>query len=1024
MNPKSIATLFLVGITSILLSGCGGSDPASLIQKAEDQVELGKFAEAEILLKNVLREDEKNPQALALVGEIYNQQGRIRDAFQVLTAVKQLNPEDANSLATLASIELAVGMREEALVDARAALEIDPGNANAPVILAELSSSPADNAQTKEWLLSLPATASIHAAIGSLELSSGNTAAASKRFEQAIEAAPDSYVGYAGRFQVLLTQKKQEEAMDAFAQAAQAAPPRSGIRVRYVQYLQQSQGDEAAKTELEEILNSAPDYLPALSLAAELAAKTGNIDESRKFTERALRLDPIDQTALRIKGTLLIMEKKVDEAITHLEKALEYYPDDAKTNYQIALAYLAKGASSKAKSSLFRVVERQPGHFEATALLCTILVQEQDLSGAIVTMEDFLKVNPNSLQGYLLLADVYTRKGENEAALAIYKKLEEAQPNNPQLDYLSGLSHLRGQNRSDARSAFESVLSDNPLHFQSVEQLTALDVGERNYEAALDRIDQTIAASPGTSVLHTLRAQILQSKGDTEAALKALDTSIKLDGNNRTARTLYARILLAQGKEDEALTQYRAMLDNNPDDIEARMTIATLYERTKRFSLAAEEYEQILKVNDASIQALNNLAYLYSTAISNPERAFDLAEKARALSPDNPYLADTFGWILFKRGDYTWAKNVLSDSYRKLQGNAEVAYHLGSALYYVGELEAAEKHLRDAAESEQTFDGRDDAVRKVQLLSIDTTAIEPADSSLLEDASQDGDPVAWVVRAQIDEAMKKDGEALSKYQKALKISSDHLTALLGEAQLLAESGKLERASERVERAAKLKPNNPAAISLQGQIAFLKGDHSRAVNRLSEAARIAPNNARTQRYLALSAFAIGDIQRARAAAAQSLTISESVEISSWLAGLDALQDPDLAPSSESLLPKPIKDLIDGLRSLESENLSDAKQKFAAVLETYPLQIQAKLGMAEILAEDASNAGEVERLADEVRKLDRVNSTAVALQGIAAFQKDKPEQALQILNTLTDEQVSKQSPRIQTKIQEILSSNSGN
>ncbi|MDQ8201086.1 tetratricopeptide repeat protein [Pelagicoccus enzymogenes] len=819
MNLKTLATLLLASLGFLFLAGCGGSaDVTSLIQKADEQIEAGKLAEAEILLKNALREEPKNPQALALVGEVYKQQGRLRDAYQVLTAVKQLNPGDASTLASLASIELAAGLREEALADARKALELDPSHPEAPILVAELASDPASAAQTTQWLESLPATPSLHAAIGSLYLKTGNLAAASERFEQAIEADPNSYMGYTGRFQILLAQQKQEEAAAAFAKAAEVAPPRSGIRIRYAQYLQQTEGDEASMAALDEILEAAPDYLPALAQAAELAAKMEQDEVSKKLVDRALKLDPIDPTALRVKGTLLVLDEKIDEAISQLEKTLELYPEDVKANYQIALAYLAKRDLGKAKSRLARVVQRVPGHLEANALLSTIQVQEEDYSGAIITLEKFLEASPNSMQGYLLLAEVYNRKGDSEAAVAIYKQLEAAQPENPQIDYLSGLSYLRGQNRSGARSAFESALSTNPLHLQSVEQLTALDMGERNFDAALERINQTIAASPDTSVLYTIRAQIQQSKGDIPAAKASFEKSIELDGNNRTARTLYARLLRSEGDNDGALKQSQAILESNPNDIGAMTTIASIYETSDRYEEAVKLYEKMLTVNANYLPALNNLAYLYSTKFNKAEAAFELAQKAREQSPTSPYTADTLGWIVYHRGDYPWALSLLQDSYNKLSDNAEVAYHLGSARYQLGHRDAAVRLLTQASSDASNFTGKDTAEELLGILKIDTdtysaSAVKTLESKIAAD-KKDAQALASLATLQLrngNTAQARDG-----FNQALKLSPDNAFAKVGLAEILSEDpANAARIYTMASEAKQYRAEETRALALQG-----------------------------------------------------------------------------------------------------------------------------------------------------------------------------------------------------------------
>ena len=51
-----------------------------------------------------------------------------------------------------------------------------------------------------------------------------------------------------------------------------------------------------------------------------------------------------------------------------------------------------------------------------------------------------------------------------------------------------------------------------------------------------------------------------------------------------------------------------------------------------------------------TLLALNNLAVLYSDDLGQLDKAYDLAKKAREVAPNDPHIADTLGWILYKEG--------------------------------------------------------------------------------------------------------------------------------------------------------------------------------------------------------------------------------------------------------------------------------------------------------------------------------------------------------------------------------------
>ncbi|MDQ8205201.1 tetratricopeptide repeat protein [Pelagicoccus sp. SDUM812003] len=823
MKSKTPCIQILIAIVPLFalafLTGCGGSDDPNLyIEKAEGFVAENNYAAAEIELRNALKIDRQNASALSLIGEVYSKQGRIRDAYQALSAAKQANPNDARSLATLAAIEMAAGLRKEAFADAKQALELDPSHSEAPIILAELASDAEAVSKTDAILRQLPPTPEIHVALGALKLKQRQVEAAQSEFLKALELDPQSPTALAAQFQVLVATNQPEKAKEAFSRAVEFAPARSGLQIRYGQYLQLTEGDEAAEKHFEALLNQAPDYLPALTAQAELKAKMQKNEEAKKLVEKALRLDRVDATALRVSAALSLAGGKTEEAIKQYEQILQLFPNDLISTYQAALAYIAKRDFGKAKSNLSKVLAASPGHLEATALMSSIQGQEEDFTGAIITLENFLKLNPNSIEGNLLLAEIYNKKGDTAAAVSIYEKLEDMTTDKAQIAFLSGVSFLKGKDRSNARSSFETALSTDPLHLQSVEQLTILDVGERNFDSALDRIDSTIEASPNSSALYTIKAQILERTKDLEAAEATYQKAIELDPANRSARMLYARLLQSEDKAEQAFEQLQAVARNNAKDIPALTAIAGHYERIGDYDKAVATYKKILETDANEVTALNNLAYLYSTRYNRKEEAFQLAQKARELAPNNPYTADTLGWIVYERGDYDWALSLLRDSYNKLSQFAEVAYHLGAAHYSIGNRSEAIRLLTQATESDDDFTGKEEARKRLSILKIDTDSASSQNITAIEKRLSEApsDSYAYTALARLQLTQGKSSDAKANFERALDLSKNNAAAKIGIAEIMTlEPANANKVYSLAGDVRQIDRDNQSARALQG-----------------------------------------------------------------------------------------------------------------------------------------------------------------------------------------------------------------
>jgi Flp pilus assembly protein TadD len=79
--------------------------------------------------------------------------------------------------------------------------------------------------------------------------------------------------------------------------------------------------------------------------------------------------------------------------------------------------------------------------------------------------------------------------------------------------------------------------------------------------------------------------------------------------------------------------------------------------------------------------------------------------------PDDPRVADTLGWILYRRGAHQRALDLLKESAGKLPDNPQVQYHLGMVYAKLGDREKAEKALTQAVSSPEDFHGKGQAQR-------------------------------------------------------------------------------------------------------------------------------------------------------------------------------------------------------------------------------------------------------------------------------------------------------------------------
>jgi Tfp pilus assembly protein PilF len=152
--------------------------------------------------------------------------------------------------------------------------------------------------------------------------------------------------------------------------------------------------------------------------------------------------------------------------------------------------------------------------------------------------------------------------------------------------------------------------------------------------------------------------------------------------------------------------------------------LAALYVRNGNADLAIQVYENALRRNPAADVAANNLAMLLVT-YRKDQRSLDRAKDltARFASSVNASFLDTYGWVLYKRGEAAAAVATLQDVLAKEPNQPVALYHLGMAQALAGQSAAARDSLTHALESGRNFAGIEEAKATLDKLAKDAPTL-------------------------------------------------------------------------------------------------------------------------------------------------------------------------------------------------------------------------------------------------------------------------------------------------------------
>jgi Flp pilus assembly protein TadD len=118
-------------------------------------------------------------------------------------------------------------------------------------------------------------------------------------------------------------------------------------------------------------------------------------------------------------------------------------------------------------------------------------------------------------------------------------------------------------------------------------------------------------------------------------------------------------------------------------------------ERIDRVEVMEASLRKLIGLRPDHAHAYNALGYSLADRNLRLDEAQALIEKALELSPNDGHILDSMGWVLFRKGQYERAIQYLRRAF-EIMPDAEVAAHLGEALWQAGKTDEAKQLWRDA----------------------------------------------------------------------------------------------------------------------------------------------------------------------------------------------------------------------------------------------------------------------------------------------------------------------------------------
>lgn len=383
-------------------------------------------------------------------------------------------------------------------------------------------------------------------------------------------------------------------------------------------------------------------------------------------------------------------------AVFHLvEKLCAPYFGIAEAHYATALAAASAGERKRALVEVARSLELRTDWEAAAQFEAQLLAQDSVIQG-IATLQRFVTKYPKAAEARLQLARALIGEKRYAEARVHFDRLLRDSPNNAEAVFPAAILALQQNDAERAERHLTHLLSlDFPDYSVVHYYLGRIAEEAKRNATAIEHYEQV---KTGEHILSARlgAARILAGQGQFEEARRHLHDMKTTSAQDRTQLQLAEAQLLRDAKKlAEAFALLQEALIGQPEQPELLYEAAMIAERLDRFDVLETHLRRLIELQPESAQAYNALGYSLAERNLRLPEAFELISTALKLSPGDPYILDSMGWILYRQGDFTGALNHLEQAYKE-RFDPEIAAHLGEVLWKMDRRDEARRTWQEA----------------------------------------------------------------------------------------------------------------------------------------------------------------------------------------------------------------------------------------------------------------------------------------------------------------------------------------
>lgn len=565
----------------------------------------GQLARARQLLSGILQRSPKDPDALALKGEV---ELRAKDAKSAIAAWSGLGEIEQSARAAfgLSRARFAAGDLPGAEREAKQALTRNSRHLGAQIQIARIQASDREREASAVSALtditSRPQKASpdelvmAYTLLGDIHLGRSRISRAEAAYTQALKLDPKVARALIGLGEALYRAGRYSEAQARFEAGAQADPDDVLANIGVAKSKLMLERLEEAHASLKKLRESHPNSVSGAYWYGRALEALGSREQAERAYREAIDKKTSDPLLVETYIALALLQNqqgRAEDAKETLQAARERLPSSSAIHRALGDVALARGRYADAESEFRLAITLDEEDLVARFKLGVALRRNGKFDEALRAFEAVKAIDREYPGLALEHGLLYEASGRTDEALKAYEGALAKAPEDPDLMLRVGCGYATAERTKEAQELLRKVLALRPTSAETNHCLgrALLSEGSRLADA-LRQFDRAVELDPHRAEYHLYVGWAANEAGNVPKAERALDTAIKLDQGLADAYWQRGVLRSRQGAVRDAISDLARALQLRPSRHEAHAALADAYYDFGKEALALGEWRK------------------------------------------------------------------------------------------------------------------------------------------------------------------------------------------------------------------------------------------------------------------------------------------------------------------------------------------------------------------------------------------------------------------------------------------------